>query len=141
MNYFILLTAQHLQINDTNGNNWSSMLVMIGQFFSLIMIFVVILFLAYYSTKWISKARIGGLRSNNMKVIESISVGMRASIQLIKVGEQYFLISVNKDVVAFLSEVRKDSIQEVFEDEKDEKIFGFEKYFKDSIEKYKNKKN
>lgn len=126
-------------LNKTNGNSWSAVVSMIGQFFFLIIVFIGVLYLAYLSTKFIAKNRINALNGNNIKVIESVFVGGQASVQLIKIGEQYFLISVCKDNVSFLTEVKPESIVEKKEDNANPTL-SFESYLKDYISKLKGRK-
>ncbi len=138
--HFIELAAIFITItNKTGGNNWSSVAAMIGQFFFLIVVFIGILYLAYLSTKFLAKTRINAARGENIKVIESVFVGGQASIQLIKVGEQFFLISAGKDKVVFLTEVKSDGIIEDIDREKNSSFY-FEKYLKEYINKLRNKK-
>ena len=138
--HFIELAAIFITItNKTGGNNWSSVAAMIGQFFFLIAVFIGILYLAYLSTKFLAKTRINAARGENIKVIESVFVGGQASIQLIKVGEQFFLISAGKDKVVFLTEVKSDGIIEDIDREKNSSFY-FEKYLKEYINKLRNKK-
>lgn len=126
-------------LNKTNGNSWSAVVSMIGQFFFLIIVFIGVLYLAYLSTKFIAKNRINALNGENIKVIESVFVGGQASVQLIKVGEQFFLISVCKDNVNFLTEVKADGIV-IDKAEEGNQVLSFEGYLKDYISKFKNKK-
>lgn len=127
---YILIT----QSNVGKGNNWSSTLGMLGQFFLLIIVFIIILFLAYYSTKWLASSRFSIKRNSNVRIIESISVGYQSTIQLIKVGSKLFLIGVTKESVTFLTEID----EEINEDENKQNDFKvpFEKY----LQEYFNKK-
>ena len=90
LDYIICLQSQ------SGERDWSSTLGMIGQFFLLIIVFGVILFLAYFSTKLIASARMGARNNSVLKLISSMPVGSGNSIQLIKVGEKYFLRVVSK---------------------------------------------
>lgn len=125
--------------NKTGGNNWSSVAAMIGQFFFLIVVFIGVLYLAYLSTRFVAKSKINAARGENIKVIESVFVGGQASVQLIKVGEQFFLISASKDNVVFLTEVKAEGIVENTNPEKNTE-FPFEKHLKGYISKFRNKK-
>ena len=61
----------------------TSFLEMAFQLIFLIFVFVVIIFLAYYSTKFIAGAKIKTMTKSNMKVIETISIGLH-HIHIIK---------------------------------------------------------
>lgn len=131
MSEYIVCLQNGLDFN--SGKNWLDML---GQFFLLIVIFIVILALAYYSTKWASNLRMRGAGSLNMKVLESVSVGNQSMIELIKAGNKYFLVGVTKDNITFLTEIDEDNL--VFdEDGEFSKAIPFEKYLKDYFNKKK----
>lgn len=98
-----------------SGNNWSAMF---GQFFFLILIFIGILFLAYFSTRLLMKSRMAG-RGKNIKIIEGLSLGMQGSLQLIKVADKYYLIGVTRDNINFLTQIQSDMIEDDKEEETD----------------------
>ena len=128
LDYIICLQSQ------SGERDWSSTLGMIGQFFLLIIVFGVILFLAYFSTKWIASARMGARNNSVLKLISSMPVGSGNSIQLIKVGEKYFLIGVSKENVTYITEVDNDDIPS---DNIEKPKFSFEKYFRECYNKFK----
>lgn len=74
------------------------------QLIFLIIIFIVVIFLAYYSTKFIAGAKIKNMARNNMKIIETISIGFN-HLHIIQVNNQYFLISSSKEGIRMLSEI------------------------------------
>ena len=64
--------------------------------------------LAYYVLKLMGGARarqFSRASGRNLQLIDSISVGVGTSIQIIKAGEKYLVISVNKESVTLLTEV------------------------------------
>lgn len=113
--------------------NWLDML---GQFFLLIIAFVVILVLAYYSTKMVAKVRLNGFKSNNIKIIESVSAGYQNMIQIVKVGSKFYLIGVTKEKITFLTEIEGDDL-DITEKSNNEQVFPFEKYLKEYFNKNK----
>ena len=84
-------------------------LEMAFQLIFLIFVFVAIIFLAYYSTKFIAGSKIKNMSKNNMKVIETISIGFN-HIHIIQVNKQYFLISSSKEGIRMLSEINGDDL-------------------------------
>ena len=82
----------------------------IGRIAFIIVMFALVAFAAYYTTRFISssKRRVGS--NNNIKVIEGAAVGPQANIQLVCVADKYFLIGVTKEKITFLSEVNGDAV-------------------------------
>ena len=70
--------------------------------------------LAYYVIKLMGGARARQFRrsSGNLQLIDSISVGLGTSIQIVKAGEKFLVISVTKERVTLLTEVEKLDIAE-----------------------------
>ncbi|MBR1736712.1 MAG: flagellar biosynthetic protein FliO [Firmicutes bacterium] len=135
--YDSFATNAAVNVNRVSGNNWSSIINMFGQFFFLIIVFIFILFLAYYSTKLIAKAKSGSIIGGNIKIIESFSLGINASLQIVKVGGKYFLISVTKDNINLISEIEEDKLEL---NEKKNFDLKFENVIKDCIDKIKSGK-
>ena len=84
-----------------------------GQFFYIVLVFAAVALLAFYATKAVASAKRGSVRTNkrNLHVVESIGAGMQSTIQLVKVGERYFLIGVTKERVALLAEIEGSQIE------------------------------
>ena len=69
---------------------------------------VFVALLAYYVLKLMGGTRarqFGRIRGRNLQLIDSISVGVGTSIQIVKAGEKYLVISVTKERVTLLTEV------------------------------------
>lgn len=54
-----------------------------------------IIFLAYIGTKWLSRRYTNLSRSNQMKVLERISLGQDKSIVLVSIGKKAYLLGVS----------------------------------------------
>ena len=63
--------------------------------------------LAYYVLRLMGGARARQFRrtSGNLQLIDSVSVGVGTTIQIVKAGEKYLVIAVNKERVTLLTEV------------------------------------
>ena len=113
----------------------TSFLEMAFQLIFIIFIFVVVVFLAYYSTKFIAGAKIKTMSKNNMKVIETISIGLH-HIHIVKVNKQYFLISSSKEGIRMLSEINGYDL--IIQDNTNQ--LPFDKQLKQYINNIKDKK-
>ncbi len=114
----------------------TSFLEMAFQLIFLIFVFVVVIFLAYYSTKFIAGAKIKNMSKLNMKVIETISIGFH-HIHIIQVNKQYFLISSSKEGIRMLSEINGDDL--IINDNNNINQLPFEKQLKQYINNIKSK--
>lgn len=130
----LLYTFLLIQETQTKGNSWSNML---GQFFSLIVALFIIIFLAYYVTKFITPAKYKNNKNSNLKIIESIAVGYQNSLQIIEVAGKMILIGVTKDKINFICDINKDSINKDISNAKLELPNNFQKY----LDNFMNKKN
>ena len=124
-----------LQSQIDSESNWSSTFGMIGQFFLLIIVFAIVLFLAYFSTRWIASVKMGQRKNTMMKIISTMPIGGTNSIQIIQVGERFFLIGVSKDNISYLTELTDVNISQI---ENNQVKLPFEKYFSEYINKLKN---
>lgn len=88
------------------------------QLITLIIIFCLILFLCYWTTRFIGGYQKRALKSTNFEVIEAFRISNTKFIQIIRIGEKYLVISVCKDSINLLTELSKDEvvIQEKKED-------------------------
>ena len=76
----------------------------------LIVMFVTVIALAYILTKKL--ASIGSLRmkGKNMKVLETLQLGMNQYLCLIKIADKTLIIGVSKDTIRYIGEVDEKSI-------------------------------
>lgn len=130
----LLYTFLLIQETQTKGNSWSNML---GQFFSLILALFIIIFLAYYVTKFITPAKYKNNKNSNLKIIESIAVGYQSSLQIIEVADKTILIGVTKDKINFICDINKDSINKDINNAKLELPTCFQKH----LDSFMDKKN
>lgn len=134
MNFNCIISLQS-QTVIANENNWSSTFGMVGQFFFLILVFVGILILAYYVTKWFAGMRMGARGKSDMEIIYALPVSSSANIQLVKIGKKYFLLGVTKENISFLAEIDEEDVPK--KETKETNNFSFEKCFREYFDKKK----
>lgn len=88
-----------------------------AQFWFLARVFgatVFVALLAYYVIKLMAGSRGRQFRrgAGNLQLIDSMGVGLGATVHLIKAGEKYLVISVTKERVDMLAEVEKIELAE-----------------------------
>lgn len=80
------------------------------QFITVLFIFLFVLVITYFVTKWIAKYQKTQTNGANIEIIETQRITTSKFIQLIRVGDKYFAIVVCKDTVTMISEISKEDI-------------------------------
>ena len=76
----------------------------------LLIVFVIVLFLTYYTTKFVGNYQKVSNRYTNFEVVETYRISNNKYIQIIKVSGKYILISVTKDNVTMLTELDEKTV-------------------------------
>lgn len=86
----------------------SNFLELIG----LVIVFILILFATYYTTRFVGKHTGIQTYAQNVEVIETFRLSQTKYIQIVRIGkEKYFALAVCKDSVTVLSEIDKDDLE------------------------------
>lgn len=80
------------------------------QLITLLLIFVFILFLTYWTTKFVGNYQKVSNKTTNFEVIEAYRLSNTKYIQIMRIGEKYLVISVSKDNVEVLTELSKEEL-------------------------------
>ena len=90
-------------------------------FFQLIFVLVVfvgVLGITYYVTKWIAGYQKAQGFNKNLEVVEALKISSNKYVQIIRAGQdRYFLIAIGKDEVVPLGEISSDQLKEIQEGE------------------------
>lgn len=76
----------------------------------LIIIFIFVIGLAYFITKQLAVLGAGRMQSKNMKILETLQLGVNQYIHLVKVGGKTLVIGITKDHISYLCEMDNESI-------------------------------
>lgn len=78
----------------------------------LILIMVLVLVLAFYSTRMIAKYQNNTWSAkNNIQFIESYRVGGNKMIAIAKIGEKYYALGIGKEEIHVIAELDKDDLK------------------------------
>jgi flagellar protein FliO/FliZ len=77
----------------------------IFQLLGLVLLLVIILFAAYYTSKFIGKMKLGQLKNSNFDVIDSYRISQGKLLQIVKIGKKYVVISIGKENVNYITEL------------------------------------
>ena len=114
-------------------------------FFQLIIVlvcFVGVLVLAYFTTRWLANYQKGQSFNKNLKIIETIKLSPDKYVQIVACGkERYLILGLSKNEVTLLGEMTADELIEVdtivSEENKSE---GTSTTFSQIIDKMRSKK-
>ncbi len=82
------------------------------QFVVVVILFIFVLAITYFTTRWIGGYQAGQQMERNIKVIETVKVTNNKFLQIIKIGEKYYLISIGKDEIHLLTELSDEKLKE-----------------------------
>jgi len=89
-----------------NAKTLDSALQLIG----VLVIFVFVLVITWLTTKWMANFQRGRTTNRNLNVIESTRVGTNKTINLVKAGKKYFVVSAGKDEVHLIGELSEEDL-------------------------------
>ena len=93
------------------------------QFMTVLILFVLVLAITYYATRWMAgyqKSRVSG---SNIEVVETMSLAGNKYLQIIRVGQKYLAVAICKDTVTMLTEIPEQDL--VFSDGSVSKAMSF----------------
>ena len=83
------------------------------QLLGVLIIFIFVLAITYFTTKWIGNYQRINSVNHNLQIVESIRVGNNKFIAIVKAGEIYLVVAVGKDDVTLLTQLTEDQLSEV----------------------------
>lgn len=83
------------------------------QLISVLLIFVFVLVLTYFTTKWLAGNQTARSNNKNLHLIESINVGNNKFISIVQAGEIYLVVSINKDDIKLLAQLNKEQLTDL----------------------------
>lgn len=82
-----------------------------AQFIAVLVVFVLVLALTAFTTKWIANYQKQQNVNCNIDIIETTRLTSNKYLQIIRVGETYMAIAVCKDTVTMLCEIPQEQIK------------------------------
>ncbi|MGN0352703.1 MAG: flagellar biosynthetic protein FliO [Roseburia sp.] len=92
-----------------SNSSFESFLELIG----VLIIFVFILVITYYTTKWIGNYQKAHQTSKNLKIVETLRLTNTKYIQIVQAGTEYLVIAVGKDEINLLAHLTKEQMTEL----------------------------
>lgn len=105
---------------------------------SLILIFIFIVALAYFTTRFIAKYQNNSMNSrSNIRVIESFRMGSNKFVAIIEVSNNFYVIGVGKEEITLIDKLDSESISNIKNAQM--KDLGKKIDFKEILSQIKNK--
>lgn len=106
----------------------------IARFITVLVLFVVVLWVTWAVTKWMGGYQRGKWAGGNIEMLESFRIASDKYVQIIRVADKYIAVAVSKDNVTFLAQLTESEL--VRRDASD----GGRLSFQELLEKVREKK-
>lgn len=108
-----------------------------------ILIFVFVLCITYFTTKYIAKLQKIGMHGNNISVIETQRLSNTKSLYIVKIGQEYYALASGKDTVSVIGKLDSSGLSlpeedPAFDSNKDQ---AYSENFARILEKFKKKQD
>ena len=81
-----------------------------AQFITVFLLFLAVLALTYFTTRYIAGYQKSRIKTGNMELIESLRISNNKYLQIVRAGNKYLVMAVCKDSVTFLVELKEDEL-------------------------------
>ena len=112
------------------------------QLITVLVIFIFVLIITYFTTRWMAGIQKGRSFKKNLRIIETISAGNNKMISIVQAGEKYLVVSIGKDEVHYLTELKQEELKDLSfmnPDNQNDKQDPFAEIFGRLKEKYDNR--
>ena len=82
------------------------------QLLGLVVLFIVILIITFYTTKIIGGIKAGQQKKGNIKVLETFRVTQNKYLQLVQIGKKYIVIAIGKNEIQLITELQESDLNE-----------------------------
>ena len=93
----------------TAQNSLQSLFELLG----LILIFVIVLVVCYYTTKFVAGRQLVQKKIGNFEIVETFAIAQNKYLQLIRMGNKYVVISVAKDAINVIAELDESEVCQI----------------------------
>lgn len=116
----------------------SSRIEAFAQLLTLLIIFIFVLAVTYYVTRFVGNYHKNKLSGSNINILETMRIANNKYIQIVKIGSRVFAIAVAKDTVSYLCELDEDEL--IYKESSSGKMLINNDNFKEILEKFKKDK-
>lgn len=91
----------------------TSTLESFGQLIKVLLIFVFVLAMTYYVTRWIGGYQKTHSCGKNLRLVETMNLGSNKMISIVRAGSKYLVVAVGKEEMSLLAELSADEVQDL----------------------------
>jgi flagellar protein FliO/FliZ len=93
----------------TAQNSLQSLFELLG----LILIFVIVLVVCYYTTRFVAGRQLVQKKVGNFEIVETFAIAQNKCLQLIRMGNKYVVISIAKDSITYITELEENEVCQI----------------------------
>ena len=109
------------------------------QLFTVLVIFVFVLFITFFTTRWVAGFAKKTTFNRNIEVVESYRIAPSKFIAIVRTGSKYLVLGIGKDEISKLAELEGESID--FSSDSALKEFDFSSIIEKAKERLGKKKD
>ena len=109
------------------------------QFLVVLFLFVVVLGITLWTTRWIAGYQKEKMSGSNMEIVDTMRLSSNQYIQIVRIGGEYIAIAVSKDSVTKLAEIPSEQI--ILRQPSEGETLSFKELFSKFWEKTNEDKN
>ena len=83
------------------------------QFIGALFVFLLVLLVTWVVTRWIGNYQKVQMKNQNMQVVETMRISNGKYIQIVKVAEEFLVISITKEHVELLTKLDEKSVSDI----------------------------
>ncbi len=102
-----------------------------AQLITVLIIFVVVLGVTAWTTKWIAGYQKRQSESSNIELLEASRIGNNKYVQIVRVGETIYVLAIGKDTVTKLGEIPAEQLK----NKPKQKESGFKSFFEKAMKR------
>mgnify|MGYP003305123988 CR=1 FL=1 len=83
----------------------------VARLLTTLLIFAFVLFITFWTSKFIAGYQKQKMTTGNMEVVETVRIAPNKYLQIVRAGEQYYMIALGKDTVNLIAQLDPEELQ------------------------------
>ena len=93
----------------TAQNSLQSLFELLG----LILIFVIVLVVCYYTTRFVAGRQLVQKKIGNFEIVVTFPIAQNKYLQLVRMGNKYVVIAIAKDSISYVTELDENEVCQI----------------------------